>query len=156
VKASPSLYYTWSKEFLGLASGALRDTARAATSGEVKDLRREDHDLMASRAYIVMKAADEFKDKTTAPNQLWQTDSRSSGWGWFYLSTILDDFYIIAWKLCTTMKVGEVTETLDLALQASGLDRGRPRRMVGQTQTRLNPKSPLAIPKERRIKSAVR
>ena len=26
------------------------------------------------------------------------------GWGWFYLSTILDDYsrYIIAWKLCTT------------------------------------------------------
>jgi putative transposase len=49
------------------------------------------------------------------------------GWGWFYLSTILDDFsrYIIAWKLCTTMKVGDVTETLDLALQASGLDHAR-------------------------------
>ncbi len=49
------------------------------------------------------------------------------GWGWFYLSTILDDFsrYIIAWKLCTTMKVGDVTETLDLALQASGLDRAK-------------------------------
>jgi putative transposase len=31
--------------------------------------------------------------------------------------------YIIAWKLCTTMKVGDVTKTLDLALQASGLDR---------------------------------
>jgi putative transposase len=46
------------------------------------------------------------------------------GWGWFYFSTILDDFsrYIIAWKLCTTMKAGDVTETLDLALQASGLD----------------------------------
>ncbi len=43
----------------------------------------------------------------------------------FYLSTILVDFsrYIIAWRLCTTMKVGDVTETLDLALQASGLDR---------------------------------
>jgi transposase InsO family protein len=25
------------------------------------------------------------------------------GWGWFYLSTVLDDFsrYIVAWKLCT-------------------------------------------------------
>jgi putative transposase len=32
------------------------------------------HDLIASPAFIVMKAADEFKDKTTAPNQLWQTD----------------------------------------------------------------------------------
>ena len=32
------------------------------------------HDLITSPAFIVMKAADEFKDKTTRPNQLWQTD----------------------------------------------------------------------------------
>ena len=32
------------------------------------------HDLITSPAYIVIKAAEEFKDKTTAPNQLWQTD----------------------------------------------------------------------------------
>jgi len=32
------------------------------------------HDLIASPAFIVMKAADEFKEKTTAPNELWQTD----------------------------------------------------------------------------------
>jgi transposase InsO family protein len=46
------------------------------------------------------------------------------GYGWFYLSTILDDYsrYIIAWKLCTTMKAVDVTEALDLALQASGCD----------------------------------
>ena len=66
------------------------------------------------------------KDKTTAPNQLWQTDFtylKVIGWGWFYLSTVLDDFsrYIVAWKLCTTTKVEDVTATLDLALQASGL-----------------------------------
>ena len=30
--------------------------------------------LITSPAFIVLKAADEFKDKTTAPNQLWQTD----------------------------------------------------------------------------------
>jgi len=88
------------------------------------------YDLIASPAYIVMKAANEFKDKTTAPNQLWQTDFtylKVIGWGWFYLSTILDDFsrYIIAWKLCTTMKAEDVTETLDEALQASGLDQVR-------------------------------
>ena len=32
------------------------------------------HDLITSPAFVVMRAADEFKDKTTAPNQLWQTD----------------------------------------------------------------------------------
>jgi transposase InsO family protein len=74
------------------------------------------HDLITSPAYIVMKAADEFKDKTTAPNQLWQTDFtylKVTGWGWFYLSRVLDDFsrFIIAWKLCTTMKARDVTDT---------------------------------------------
>jgi len=85
-------------------------------------------DLITSPAYVVIKASNEFKDKTTTPNQLWQTDFtylKVIGWGWFYLSAILDDFsrYIIAWKLCTTMKASDVTETLEMALQASGMDR---------------------------------
>ena len=84
-------------------------------------------DLITSPAFIVIKAANEFKDKTTAINQLWQTDFtylKVIGWGWFYLSTILDDYsrYIIAWKLCTTMKADDVTETLEWALKASGCD----------------------------------
>ena len=83
------------------------------------------NDLITSPAFIVIKAADEFHDKTTAPNQLWQTDFtylKVIGWGWYYLSTILDDFsrYILAWKLCTTMRASDVTETLELALTASG------------------------------------
>ena len=86
------------------------------------------HNLITSPAFIVIKAADEFKDKTTRPNQLWQTDFtylKVIGWGWFYLSTILDDFsrYIIAWKLCTTMRAEDVADTLNLALVASGYDR---------------------------------
>jgi len=94
------------------------------------------HDLVTSPAFIVVKAADEFHTKTTAPNQLWQTDFtyfKVIGWGWFYLSTILDDFSrtIIAWKLCTTMAASDVTETLELALAASGCSlasvRHRPR-----------------------------
>jgi putative transposase len=85
------------------------------------------HDLITSPAYIVVKAAQEFKDKTTAPNQLWQTDFtylKITGWGWYYLSTVLDDFsrFIVAWKLCATMKAEDVTATLDLALAAAGLD----------------------------------
>src|SRR6266849_3234985 len=73
------------------------------------------HDLITSPAFIAMKAADEFKNKTTAPNQLWQTDFtylKVTGWGWFYLSTILDDFsrYIIAWKL-RSMRSSRTTTT---------------------------------------------
>ena len=61
------------------------------------------HDLITSPAFILMKAADRFAHPTTAPNQLWQTDFtylRVIGWGWFYLSTVLDDFsrYILAWN----------------------------------------------------------
>ena len=85
------------------------------------------HDLIASPAYIVIKAAEEFRDKTTAPNQLWQTDFtyfKIVGWGWYYLSTVFDDFsrFIVAWKLCATMRADDVTATLDLALAAAGLD----------------------------------
>ena len=94
------------------------------------------HDLITSPAYILMKAADCFANPTTAPNQLWQTDFtylKVIGWGWLYLSTVLDDFsrYIIAWKLCTTMTATDVTDTLEIALEAAGLDtvkvRHRPR-----------------------------
>lgn len=84
-------------------------------------------DLITSPAFVVMKAANEFRDKTTAPNQMWQTDFtylKVIGWGWFYLSTILDDFsrYIIAWKLCAGMAASDVQDTLNLALEETGLD----------------------------------
>ena len=86
------------------------------------------HDLIASPAFILLKAADHFAQPTTAPNQLWQTDFtylRVIGWGWFYLSTVLDDFsrYILAWKLCTSMTATDVSDTLALALRSSGLER---------------------------------
>jgi putative transposase len=84
-------------------------------------------DLITSPAFVVIKAAEEFTDKTTAINQMWQTDFtyfKIIGWGWYYLSTVLDDYsrYIIAWKLCTSMRASDVTDTLNLALEASGCD----------------------------------
>ena len=90
------------------------------------------HDLITSPAFFLLKAADHFAQSTTAPNQLWQTDFpylRVVGWGWFYLSTVLDDFsrYILAWKLCTTMTATDVSDTLTIALRSSGLDRVRVR-----------------------------
>jgi len=85
------------------------------------------HDLITSPAFVVIKAADAFHTKTVRPNQMWQTDFtyfKIIGWGWMYLSTVLDDFsrYIIAWKLCSTMRAEDVTDTLELALTASGCD----------------------------------
>lgn len=85
-------------------------------------------DLITSPAYILLKAADAFSNPTTAPNQLWQTDFtylKVIGWGWFYLSTVLDDYSrcILAWKLCTSMTATDVSDTLQIALQTSGLDR---------------------------------
>ena len=94
------------------------------------------HDLITSPAFVLMKAADKFQHPTTAPNQLWQTDFtylKVIGWGWFYLSTVLDDYsrYILAWKLCDGMTAKDVSDTLDLALRNSGLEtakvRHRPR-----------------------------
>ncbi len=90
------------------------------------------HDLITSPAFILLKAADHFAQPTTAINQLWQTDFtylRVIGWGWFYLSTVLDDFsrYILAWKLCSTMTATDVADTLTLALRSSGLERVRVR-----------------------------
>ena len=90
------------------------------------------HDLITSPAFILLKAADHFAQPTTAINQSWQTDFtylRVIGWGWFYLSTVLDDFsrYILAWKLCTTMTATDVADTLTIALRSSGLERVRVR-----------------------------
>ena len=72
------------------------------------------------------KAAEAFAETTTAPNQLWQTHFtylKVIGSPGSYLSTILDDFsrFIVAWKLCTTMRAGDVTDTLELAPLRLGL-----------------------------------
>ena len=51
-----SLYYSWSKEFLEAGKKRLSgDTARQASSGEVKDLRREMRDLKEALAEQVLE-----------------------------------------------------------------------------------------------------
>jgi putative transposase len=84
-------------------------------------------DLITSPAYVLMSASDAFKNPTTRVHEMWQTDFtyfRIINWGWYYLSTVLDDFsrYIIAWKLSPTMGATDVTETLDEALAITGVD----------------------------------
>ena len=87
----------------------------------------KDFDLVESPAFQVMSAADEFQHPTKRIHELWQTDFtyfKIQGWGWYYLSTVLDDFsrYIIAWKLTPTMSTTDVQETLLMALASTGLD----------------------------------
>jgi putative transposase len=81
--------------------------------------------LITSPAHLLMRAADEFKDKTTRINQMWQTDFtyfKIIGWGWYYLSTILDDYsrYIVHWELCSSMTSDDAERTID-----SGADTNR-------------------------------
>lgn len=88
----------------------------------------KEHDLITSPAWIVMKAADKFHQPTTAINQLWQTDFtylKVTGYGWFYLSTVMDDYsrYIISWRLCLGMGASDVSATLKDALKAAKLNK---------------------------------
>lgn len=94
------------------------------------------YDLITSPAYIVVSAADHFKQPTRGVHELWQTDFsyfRIVGWGWYYLSTVMDDYsrYIIAWKLSVNMAATDVMDTLDMARERAGIDqvqvRHRPR-----------------------------
>lgn len=51
-----SLYYSWSKEFMEAGKRRLAgDTARAATSGDVQDLRREARALKESVADLTLE-----------------------------------------------------------------------------------------------------
>ena len=84
--------------------------------------------LITSPTHIVMKAGEEFTDKTKAPNEMWQTDFtyfKIIGYGWFYLSTVLDDYsrYIIHWELCSTMKDVDAERTIQRALQKAKLSK---------------------------------
>ena len=86
--------------------------------------------LITSVAYILMQASAKFQQPTTRVNQMWQTDFtylKVIGWGWYYLSTVLDDYsrFIVAWRLCTSMSARNVSDTLDEALEFTGMDQVR-------------------------------
>jgi transposase InsO family protein len=89
--------------------------------------------LITSPAWIVMSAADEFKDKTTRVHQQLQTDFtyfKIIGWGWYYLATEMDDYsrYIITWELCKNMESTDAMRVVGKALEEIGLkDNNRPR-----------------------------
>lgn len=82
--------------------------------------------MITAPAFILTSASDEFKDKTTRINEMWQTDFtyfKVFGWGQYYLSTVLDDHsrYIIAHELCKSMTAEDTKRTVDKAIWVSGV-----------------------------------
>ena len=86
--------------------------------------------LITSPAHILLAAGNEFDKKTMFVHEMWQTDFtyfKILGWGWYYLSTILDDYsrYIVHWELCETMKAEDVQSTVHSAVKKAGLKKGQ-------------------------------
>lgn len=89
-----------------------------------------EYGLMTAPAHIILSASDEFKDKTSYPNQMWQTDFtyfKIIGWGWYYLSTVLDDYsrYIVGWELCKGMSAEDAESTVRKALAHANLSKDK-------------------------------
>jgi putative transposase len=79
------------------------------------------YDLVTSPVFQLVSAKDRFDHPTTRVNELWQTDFtqfKVVDWGYYYLSTVLDDYsrYILAWRLATSMGSTDVEKTLQLAV----------------------------------------
>ena len=86
--------------------------------------------LITTPPFIIDFAKDEFEKKTSFVNEMWQTDFtylKVIGWGWYYLSTILDDKsrFIVHWELCENMKAEDVKNTVDRALKKAKLGNNR-------------------------------
>jgi transposase-like protein len=82
--------------------------------------------LITTPSHILLAAGNEFSQKTCFVHEMWQTDFtyfKILGWGWYYLSTVLDDHsrYIVHWELCKTMKTEDVQRTITRALEAAAL-----------------------------------
>lgn len=51
--------------------------------------------MITAPSYMTLSASFSFKYKTTRTNEMWQTDFayfKIVGWGWYYLSTVLDEY----------------------------------------------------------------
>lgn len=88
------------------------------------------YDLITSPAFDLVKAGNTFENPTQRVNEMWQTDFtqfKVASWGWYYLCTVLDDFsrYILAWRLAPTMAATDVQETLQLAVDLTGIEHVR-------------------------------
>jgi putative transposase len=88
------------------------------------------HDLISTPAFMVLTARDKFVQPTRAVNELWQTDFtylKVVRWGWYFLSTVLDDYsrYILSWRLCSSMTAEDVKATVEDAIRFTGVEHAR-------------------------------
>lgn len=85
-------------------------------------------DLIQSPAFEVITAKDKFDNPTKRVNEMWQTDFTQFlvvDWGWYYLSTVMDDYsrYILSYTLSRTMKAEDAERTLKLALSKAEIEK---------------------------------
>lgn len=91
--------------------------------------------LIPPAAHVFISAADEFHTKTRFSNEMWQTDFtyfKIKGWGWYYLSTILDDYsrYIVYHELCSTMKSEDVERCVGKAMKQAKIGIKNPPKLL--------------------------
>ena len=84
------------------------------------------YDLIQSPAFEIITAKAKFENPTKRVNEMWQTDFTQIlvvGWGWYYLSTVLDDYsrFVISFTLSPTMNATDVEDTLKIALNKTGV-----------------------------------
>lgn len=95
--------------------------------------------LLERTEHSFVYAADEFRHKTRFANEMWQTDFtyfKVKGWGWYYLSTVIDDYsrYIIHWELCSSMTGEDVSRTIDRAMKNAGLAAHNPPKLLSDNE----------------------
>ncbi len=91
--------------------------------------------LLERTEHNFVYADDGSHHKTRFANEMWQTDFtyfKVKGWGWYYLSTVMDDYsrYIIHWDLCSSMTGEDVSRTIDRAMKNAGLTAKNPPKLL--------------------------
>jgi transposase InsO family protein len=79
------------------------------------------HGLNRTITLVGFPASKEFRVKTTAPNQMWQSDASYYfvvGWGWYYSIEVLDDFsrFVLASDVKADMTAGSISEVVEQAI----------------------------------------
>ena len=117
-------------------------------------------DLIQSPAFEVITAKEKFDNPTKRVNEMWQTDFTQFlvvDWGWYYLSTVLDDYsrYILSYTLSRTMNAKDAERTLKLALSKAEIEKVKvyhKPRLLSDNGPAYHSKELAEFLKERRIK----